>query len=52
MATIGILGAAVAFVIAALGIEADGRPYVLIGGWLLVGIAYWLATAGRRRPAR
>jgi hypothetical protein len=29
------------------GLGADARPYLLVGGWLVVGVAYWLV----RRPA-
>lgn len=25
-----------------VGVEADWRPYALLGGWLLVGLVYWL----------
>lgn len=42
-------GAAVALGIAALGMEADARPYLLVGGWLAVGLIYWTLRGGRRR---
>lgn len=46
---VGILGAVLALVIIALGIEADWRPYVLVSGWLGLGILYWIAWASKRR---
>ncbi|HEX7854879.1 MAG TPA: APC family permease [Sphingobium sp.] len=49
IAIISYAGAAVALAIAALGIEADWRPYLLVGGWLALGIVYWLV---RGRHAR
>lgn len=39
---VGWLGAACAVVVILFGLQADTRPYLLIGGWLLVGVAYWL----------
>lgn len=48
---IGYAGAVVALVIALLGIEADGRPYLLVGGWLALGIVYWLSYGRRGQPA-
>lgn len=46
---IGIAAALCALAIILAGIEADWRPYLLVGGWLVVGLAYWLirARAGR-----
>ena len=38
---IGWAGVVLALVVALLGIEADVRPYLLVGGWALVGLAYW-----------
>lgn len=46
---LGCTGALCALVIAIFGIEADSRPYVLIGGWLVLGLIYWLVR-GRRIP--
>ncbi|MFT4025770.1 MAG: APC family permease [Novosphingobium sp.] len=40
---VGYGGVVCAFVITVLGIEADPRPYALIGGWFVVGLAYWFA---------
>jgi len=39
---VGYAGAAVALVIVVLGIEADPRPYLLVGGWAGAGLVYWL----------
>ena len=41
------LGVIAAILIFALGFETDWRPYALIAGWGLVGVAYWLLR-GRR----
>ena len=30
-----------ALAIAAFGIEADYRPYLLVGGWMVLGLIYW-----------
>jgi APA family basic amino acid/polyamine antiporter len=49
IAIISYAGAVVALAITALGIEADWRPYLLVGGWLALGILYWLV---RGRHAR
>jgi basic amino acid/polyamine antiporter, APA family len=38
---LGALGALAGLSILLAGIGADWRPYVLIGGWALVGLAYW-----------
>jgi len=43
----GWLGAACALLVILFGLGADARPYLLVGGWLVVGVAYWLV----RRPA-
>lgn len=32
-----------ALLIVAFGVEADYRPYLLVGGWFLVGLVYWAA---------
>jgi APA family basic amino acid/polyamine antiporter len=44
---LGVLGALAGLSISLAGVGADWRPYVLIGGWALVGLAYWYVT-GRR----
>lgn len=43
----GYAGVVCALVIAAAGLEADPRPYLLVGGWLVVGLLYWLLKASR-----
>lgn len=43
----GWLGAACALLVILFGLGADARPYLLVGGWLVVGVVYWLV----RRPA-
>jgi APA family basic amino acid/polyamine antiporter len=45
--TVGYTGAACALLIAALGFDADWRPYALVGGWLAIGLVYY----AWRRPA-
>jgi APA family basic amino acid/polyamine antiporter len=42
------LGVAAAMVIAALGLTTDVRPYGLLAGWLVVGMAYYAWTQSRR----
>jgi basic amino acid/polyamine antiporter, APA family len=42
------LGMVAATVIAALGITSDGRPYLLLAGWLAVGLGYYAATSRNR----
>lgn len=44
---IAITGIIAALLITLFGIEADGRPYLLVGGWLVVGIVYWMAWGHR-----
>jgi APA family basic amino acid/polyamine antiporter len=41
------LGVVAAVIIAALGVTTDIRPYGLIGGWLVVGMAYYAWTHRR-----
>jgi len=43
---LGYAAAAVGVVLIVFGVEADWRPYVLVAGWLVVGLLYW---ALRRR---
>lgn len=38
---VGYTGMVCALLIGLFGIEADARPYLLVGGWLLVGLVYW-----------
>jgi APA family basic amino acid/polyamine antiporter len=42
------LGVVAAITIAALGLSTDVRPYILIGGWLIVGLIYYAWTRRRR----
>lgn len=42
IAHVSLVGAVSAAVIIAFGIEADPRPYYLIGGWVVVGLFYWV----------
>ena len=44
---VGYAGVVCALVLALLGLEADARPYALVGGWFVVGLVYWFAK-GRR----
>lgn len=48
---VGYAGVACALVLAVLGVEADARPYALIGGWFVAGVIYWFAK-GRHDSAR
>lgn len=49
--TAGWLGMVCAVLVAVFGIEADPRPYLLVGGWLLIGLLYWFGK-GRRDAAQ
>ncbi|HET7577110.1 MAG TPA: APC family permease [Sphingomicrobium sp.] len=42
-----------ALLIIAAGLGADWRPYVLVGGWLVLGVLYWVwrSRTGRGVPA-
>ncbi|WP_165323052.1 APC family permease [Rhizorhabdus phycosphaerae] len=40
---VGYAGVICAFLVGIFGIEADPRPYMLVGGWLVVGLVYWFA---------
>jgi APA family basic amino acid/polyamine antiporter len=42
-----------ALLIIAAGLGADWRPYVLVGGWLVLGLLYWVwrSRTGRGVPA-
>ena len=37
----GWAGVVLALAVGLIGIEADLRPYLLVGGWALVGLGYW-----------
>lgn len=39
---LGYGAAACGVLIVLLGVEADGRPYLLVAGWLVVGLVYWV----------
>lgn len=38
---IGWAGVVLALLVGVIGIEADVRPYLLVGGWAVVGLGYW-----------
>lgn len=40
---VGYAGMVCALLVGVFGIEADPRPYFLVGGWLVVGLVYWFA---------
>lgn len=40
---VGYAGVVCALIMALLGIEADPRPYALIGAWFVIGLVYWFA---------
>lgn len=48
MSVIGYAAAFCAVAIILMGLAADVRPYLLVGAWFIVGVAYWLI---RRRGA-
>lgn len=39
------IGSALAIIL--VGLEADWRPYLLVGGWLAIGCFYWLALSAK-----
>jgi APA family basic amino acid/polyamine antiporter len=43
--TLAALGMVAAVIIAGLGFSSDWRPYVLLAGWLLIGLAYYAWTS-------
>ena len=47
MQALGYAGVVCALMVGAFGIEADPRPYLLVGGWLVVGLIYWFVK-GRK----
>ncbi|MGC6330316.1 APC family permease [Rhizorhabdus sp. FW153] len=40
---VGYAGVICALLVGIFGIEADPRPYMLVGAWLVVGLVYWFA---------
>ncbi|WP_199554351.1 APC family permease [Sandaracinobacteroides hominis] len=42
MQAIAYAGVVCALALLFVGVEADWRPYALLGGWLVVGLVYWL----------
>ncbi len=42
---IGWAGVVLAIVLGVFGIEADARPYGLVGAWALLGLLYWFVAA-------
>ena len=48
---LAVLGMVVAVIVAALGLGTDWRPYVLLGVWLAIGMAYYVLS-GRGRQIR
>jgi APA family basic amino acid/polyamine antiporter len=51
----GWIGVVLAVLVGLLGLEADGRPYLLVLGWSVIGLGYWVwrseRFAGRGRGA-
>lgn len=43
---LGVLGGAA---IILFGLEADVRPYLLVGGWFLIGLLFWIARGKKMR---
>lgn len=41
---LSVLGMVAAVVVAALGLSTDVRPYLLLAGWLVIGLAYYAWT--------
>ncbi len=41
MPLIGAAGVVCALGLLFVGVEADWRPYALLGGWMLIGLGYW-----------
>src|SRR6185503_21121396 len=44
------LGMVAAVIIAALGLGTDWRPYVLLLGWLAIGLVYFAARSRSSKP--
>jgi APA family basic amino acid/polyamine antiporter len=49
--TLAVIGMVAAVVIASLGVGTDIRPYYLLGGWLVIGLAYYYGWVRRRGHA-
>jgi APA family basic amino acid/polyamine antiporter len=49
--TLAVVGMIAAVVIASLGVGTDIRPYYLLGGWLVLGLAYYYGWVRRRGHA-
>lgn len=50
MAVVGTAAMIGAVAIILVGLEADWRPYLLVGGWLAIGCVYWLARGHKMLP--
>lgn len=48
---VGYIAAFAALLIIAAGLGADWRPYLLIGGWLILGLLYWWFRSARSAPS-
>lgn len=48
--TLAGLGMVAATIIAALGVTSDWRPYVLLAGWLAIGLVYYAVFAPKIAP--
>jgi APA family basic amino acid/polyamine antiporter len=46
---LSVLGMIAAIIIGALGMTTDVRPYVLLGGWLALGLVYWFFVQHRKQ---
>ncbi len=51
MRLVSYAGTVCALALILVGFEADWRPYALLGGWLVVGVAFRLVMTRGRRPA-
>jgi APA family basic amino acid/polyamine antiporter len=47
---VGYAGVVCALLVGVFGIEADARPYLLVGGWLVVGLIYWFLKGRKDGP--
>jgi basic amino acid/polyamine antiporter, APA family len=47
---VGYAGVVCALLVGVFGIEADARPYLLVGGWLVVGLVYWFLKGRKEEP--
>jgi APA family basic amino acid/polyamine antiporter len=48
---LSVAGALCALAIIGVGVEADWRPYAVLGVWALVGVLYWCVRPGTRAIA-